>query len=111
MPLIPELGQQRQEDLCEVEDSLVYIERIRIARDMWRVTVSKTIATTITTKRKLLKWTSLCLLFLSCILFSFQHEGCLVLLHQNAADKFVKSRNSVFFTFEGLGVCDLGAYV
>lgn len=93
--LVPGLGKQRQEALCEVEDSLVYIERPRISRDMWRDTVSKSIATTITIKRKMSKWTSPCLLFLSCTLFSFQHEGCLVLLHQNATDKFIKSRNPV----------------
>lgn len=109
--LVPRLGKQRQEALCEVEDSLVYIERLRTSRDMWRDTVSKSIATTITTKIKMSKWTSLCLLFLSCTIFLFQHEGCLVLLHQNAADKFVKNRNPVFFSFEGLEVYDLGAYI
>jgi hypothetical protein len=40
-PLLPVLGRQRQEDLCEFEASLVYIMSSRTARAIWRDPISK----------------------------------------------------------------------
>ena len=49
VPLITELGRQRQVDLCEFETSLVYRARSRTAR---AVTQRNPVSKTITTKKK-----------------------------------------------------------
>jgi hypothetical protein len=41
MLLIPALGRQRQEDLCELKDNLVYIVGYMLARETLRNTVSQ----------------------------------------------------------------------
>ena len=41
MPLIPALGRQRQMDLCEFEDSLVYRASFRQSPRLHRETVSR----------------------------------------------------------------------
>jgi hypothetical protein len=42
MPLIPVLGKQRQENLCEFKASLVYIESSRTTRATWKDCASNT---------------------------------------------------------------------
>ena len=52
MPLIPALGRQKQADLCEIEDSLVYRVSSRIVgADAQRNRVSKKQNKTTTTKK------------------------------------------------------------